>query len=481
MKISEYFSKKTKIVCTIGPASHTQEVLEGMIRNGMDVARINFAHGDLEGHRQAIDNVRAAAAAMGRRVAIFGDLPGPKMRIGKLAEEPLFLERGQSFTLLTLEQVGDAQCASMSFKDLAQVVAPGDSIFVNDGFIELEVERVESEAVHCRVLCGGELRSHKGINLPDIDLGICAFTEQDRAFLGFAAEVGLDGVSQSFVEAASDIESVREAAEELGYDPFIIAKIERSRALINLETIIDAADGIMVARGDLGVEIPIEQIATTQKKIISLANLRGKPVITATHMLESMVNHSRPTRAEATDVANAILDGTDCVMLSGETAVGEYPDEAVAVMANIAVEAENYADGFRVADLLKLQKTSGEISREDLIAFDIFMTAQTLKPALVFVPSASGETARRVTRFRLNQWIVAVCLDKKTCQRLHFSYGVYPEYAAENPESWPGYAHEWIKAHGVEGDLVLVIQGASTSRTGDTTRLDIVDLAGSEG
>jgi pyruvate kinase len=477
MKISEYFSKKTKIVCTIGPASQSQEVLEGMIRQGMDVARINFAHGDLDGHRRTIRTVRAAAAAVGRRVAIFGDLPGPKMRIGELAEEPLTLERGQAFTLLAEETVGDATCASMNFKPLPQVVKPGNSIFINDGYIELAVERVEGQAVHCRVLCGGELRSHKGVNLPDIELGICAFTEQDREYLGCAAEMGLDGVSQSFVEAASDIESVREAAAALGYDPFIIAKIERSRALTNLEAIIEAADGIMVARGDLGVEIPIERIATTQKRIITLANLRGKPVITATHMLESMVNHNRPTRAEATDVANAILDGTDCVMLSGETAVGDYPEEAVAVMTHIAVEAESYGDGYGVAGLLEQQMASGEISREDLIAFNIFMTARTLKPALVFVPSDSGETARRVTRFRLKPWIVAVCLEERICQQLHFSYGVYPAYAAENPESWPGYAQEWIQGREVEGDLVLVIQGASTQRSGDTTRLDIVDLA----
>jgi pyruvate kinase len=194
-------------------------------------------------------------------------------------------------------------------------------------------------------------------------------------------------------------------------------------------------------------------------------------------MLESMVNNKRPTRAEATDVANAILDGTDCVMLSGETAVGDYPDEAVAVMAHIALETESYADSFGVANLLELQKASGDIARDDLIAFDIFITAQTLKPALVFVPSYSGETARRVSRFRLKQWIVAVSLDQRTCQQLHFSYGVYPEYLPRNPDSWPQYARGWLQRHQVDGDLVLVIQGASTRRKGDTTRLDIIDLS----
>lgn len=477
MKVADFFSKKTKIVCTIGPASQSQAVLERMISKGMDVARINFAHGDLDGHRQTIAHVRAAAEAVGRRVAIFGDLPGPKMRIGRLEEEPIYLERGQSFSLLTEDLVGDATCASMSFKELPRVVMPGNNIFVNDGLIQLAVEEVTSDAVHCQVLSGGEMRSHKGVNLPDIELGICAFTDQDHEFLRFAAAEGIDGLSQSFVEAASDIEAVREAAVELDYDPFIIAKIERSQALANLEEIIEVADGIMVARGDLGVEIPIQRIATTQKRIISLANLSGKPVITATHMLESMVHNPRPTRAEATDVANAILDGTDCVMLSGETAVGDYPDEAVSVMNQIALETENYADDFGVADLLQLQKASGEIARDNLIAFDIYVTAKTLKPALVFVPSATGSTARRVSRFRLKQWIVAVCLDERSAQKLHFSYGVYPQYVRENPESWNQYAHQWLQERGMDGDLVLVIQGGNTVRDGDTTRLDIIDLS----
>lgn len=476
MKISKLLPKKTKIVCTIGPSSQEQPQLERMINNGMNIARINFAHGDFDGHQQTIANVRAAAEAVGKRVTIFGDLPGPKMRIGKLAKEPVLLERGQSFSLLTEDCLGDNNCASMSFEELPEVVKPGNSIFLNDGFIELEVEQVESHAVHCRILVGGELRSSKGVNLPDIDLGICAFTDRDLECLKFAASVGLDGVSQSFVENGSDIEAVREAARAIDYDPFIIAKIERSRALENLQGILAATDGIMVARGDLGVEIPIERVATTQKKIIVQANMRGKPVITATHMLESMIDHRRPTRAEATDVANAILDGTDCLMLSGETAVGEFPEESVSVMAHIAKETEQFADRQGVGELLELQKSSGQITRKDLFAYEIYSSAQNLSPALVFVPSASGATARRVTRFRLKPWIIAICLDERTCQQLQFSYGVYPEFLSVNPESWPEYAQQWLSRHDIDGDLVLVIQSASTKRFGDTTRLDIIDL-----
>jgi pyruvate kinase len=477
MKLSELLPKKTKIICTIGPASSSQDVLEKLILSGMNIARINFAHGDFEGHRQVVANIRGAAEATGQRISILGDLPGPKMRIGVLNEEPLLLERGQVFSLHSEDIVGNKERVSISFKDLPGVVEPGNNLFINDGYIQLEVEGVENQVVHCRVLVGGELRSHNGLNLPDIDLGISAFTDRDLECLHFAAAQNLDGISQSFVETAKDINSVREAAQALDYYPFIIAKIERARALDNLPAILDAADGIMVARGDLGVEIPIERIATSQKKIISAANLAGKPVITATHMLESMIEHRRPTRAEATDVANAILDGTDCVMLSGETAIGQFPVDSVVVMANIAKETESFDDGIAVADLLEMQKASGEITRDDLIAYDIYKTAQTLTPVVVFVPSKSGETARQVTRFRLKPWIVAVSQDERTCQHLQFSYGVYPQYLAENPESWSKYAQDWLVDNDIDCDLVMVCQSATTNRAGDTMRLEIISLA----
>jgi pyruvate kinase len=279
-------SKKTKIVCTIGPASESRDTLEGMIQNGMDVARLNFAHGDLDSHRRAIEEIRAAACTVGQRVSIMGDLPGPKMRIGQMAEESVELERGQSFILQTEEVEGDSHRASLSFGGLPEAVTPGDKIFVNDGFIELEVCEVRGQEVRCRVVVGGELRSHKGVNLPGIDLGISAFTEHDRELLRFASEQGLDAISQSFVQEAADVQAVRVAAASLDYAPFIIAKIERSRAVEDLDAILESADGIMVARGDLGVEIPIEEIALAQKHIIRRANLYGKPVITATQMLE---------------------------------------------------------------------------------------------------------------------------------------------------------------------------------------------------
>jgi pyruvate kinase len=344
---------KTKIVATIGPASETQEVVQQMLQTGMNVARLNFSHGDFASHQQVIDTLRRAARTEGRRLAILADLPGPKIRVGQISPEPVELKGGESFVLTTDDLIGDATRASVSFTRLPQVVKPGNTLFLNDGLIQLEAERIESSRVYCRVLVGGELRSRKGLNLPGIDLGISAFTEHDRNCLEFALGAGVDAVSQSFVETAADIAIVRQTAQDLGYQPFIIAKIERSNALHHLDEIIAAADGIMIARGDLGVEIPIEEIAGVQKRIMRKANLAGKPVITATQMLESMVDHRRPTRAESTDVANAILDGTDAVMLSEESAMGKYPVEAVAMLAKIAAAIEPQRPAHHIREILK--------------------------------------------------------------------------------------------------------------------------------
>lgn len=470
--------KKTKIVCTIGPASESQEVLKEMIGEGMDIARINFAHGDLDSHRQTIANIRAAAEAVGQRVALFGDLPGPKMRIGRLAKEPIELENGQSFILQTEEIVGNAERVSMDFDGLPQAVEVGDRIYMNDGYIQLRVEAVFPEEVHCIVRVGGELRSNKGVNFPGIDLGIHAFTEEDRALLSFAAEQQLDGVSQSFVTTAADIEAVREAATELNYDPFLIAKIERAGALPNLKAIVAAADGIMVARGDLGVEIPIEDIPSTQKKIILEANMAGKPVITATQMLESMIGNRRPTRAEVTDVANAILDGTDCVMLSGETAVGRYPVATVDTMTRIAVAIETSVDNedVGIVDLLRLQRSSGEITIMDLVSYSVFRMAERLRPVVVIVPSRSGGTARRVTRFRLPQWIVAPSKQEQSCQRLQFSYGVFPLYEEEFKPNWQQYSQQLPGKMGFEEGVAMLIEGEGTLGYKGTRRIDIMEL-----
>jgi len=467
---------KTKIVCTIGPASESQEVMEQMLLAGMNVARLNFSHGDFESHKRVIDTLRSASRATGRRVAIMADLSGPKMRIGKLKEEPVELRAGDTFTLTTKEIVGDATKASVSFSRLPKAVKPGDTLFLNDGFIQLEVTRVQGKDVHCKVMVGGELRSRKGLNLPGIDLGITAFTERDRECLQFAMEQGVDAVSQSFVESGKDIDAVRKAAKELGHTPFIIAKIERSRALERFDEILDSADGIMIARGDLGVEVPIEQIAVVQKDLMRRANMRAKPVITATQMLESMTSNRRPTRAEATDVANAILDGTDCVMLSGESAMGGYPVDAVAMLAKISAAIEPHRHQVTVKDMFQGLDLRGKLRPAHLIAVGVEASLEYASPAAVFVPTKSGATARSIARFRPPVWIVAVSSQKSTCQTLQFSYGVHPVHEEEHPENWNAYVKKWLKAHKVEGNLVVLTEGPSSKHPETNNRMELIDL-----
>jgi pyruvate kinase len=469
---------KTRIVCTIGPASNNPAMLEKMINAGMNIARLNFSHGEFTDHKSVIENIRAASRAAGKRVAIMGDLPGPKMRIGKLDEEPFELQAGDTFTLTTEDITGNRERVSMSFPLLPRVVKPGDSLFLNDGIIHLEVLRVDGSDVECRVVVGGELRSRKGLNLPGIDLGISAFTDRDHACLKFAMENGVDAVSQSFVETSADVEAVRKAAKELGQEPFIIAKIERSGALKHMDQILQAADGIMIARGDLGVEIPIEEMAVVQKNLMEKAVVAGKPVITATQMLESMTDHSRPTRAEATDVANAILDGTDCVMLSGESAMGKFPVESVAMLSKIAKATEPHRPRYRRKEFLDTYGLDKNISRIDLIALSVYYTLERSSPAAIFVPTMSGATARNIARFRMPVWVIAVSPSESTCQKLQFSYGVHTVCEPEHPDRWKDYARKFIKEHHITGSVALLTEGPSTTHPEANNRMEIIDLTG---
>ena len=467
---------KTKIVCTIGPASDSPAILQKMIQAGMNVARLNFSHGDFQSHRDTIKKIRTASEAVGKRVAIMADLPGPKMRIGELAEEPVELKAGDPFTLTAEDIVGDAARVSVSFSRLPKAVKPGDRLFLNDGYIQIEVREVEGSEVRCKVIVGGQLRSRKGLNLPGIDLGISAFTDHDRECLKFALENGVDAVSQSFVETAEDITAVRQAAAESERNPFIIAKIERAGARSHLKAILEAADGIMIARGDLGVEIPIEQIAVAQKDIMRQANMSGKPVITATQMLESMTGNRRPTRAEATDVANAILDGTDCVMLSGESAMGQYPVESVSMLSRIAAAIEPYRTSMSVREALHADRQEDEVRMEDLIALSVETTLKRITPPTVVVPTHSGATARSIARFRLPVWITAVSSQGKTCQDLMFSYGVFPVCEPEHPANWRTWTKNLLANQGLAGDLVVLTEGPSARRPDRNNRMEIIDL-----
>jgi pyruvate kinase len=467
---------KTKIVATIGPASDSPEMLERLIHAGLNVARLNFSHGDFSGHADRIARIRAAERATGRRVAIMADLPGPKMRLGKIDPEPIQLRAGDDFTLTSDDMVGNLKRVSMSFLRLPKVVKPGNRLFLNDGLVQLIVERIEGNDVHCKVVVGGELRSKKGLNLPGIDLGISAFTDHDRACLEFALKHGVDAVSQSFVESAADIEAVRGAAQASGRQPFIIAKIERADALKNFDEILKVTDGIMVARGDLGVEVPIEEMAILQKQIIAKTRLAGKPVITATQMLESMVSSRLPTRAEATDVANAILDGTDCIMLSGESAMGKYPEESVAMLAKIAAYTEAHRPTARMNDPKGFSGKPHASNAAEAIASVVENALETVPCAAVFVPSRSGDTARMISRYKPPVWIIALSNKVQVCQALHFSYGVQSVEVEDYPEHLADFVIRWTKENKVAGNLVSLVSGPSELHPDDPYSIKFIRL-----
>jgi len=470
---------KTKLVCTIGPASDTPAMIEKMLLAGMNVARLNFSHGDFAGHKTVIEKIRTASQKTGRHVAIMADLPGPKMRIGNFAEEPVFLENDAAFTLTTEQIPGTVDRVSITMMALPKVVKPGDTLYLNDGLIQLVVVSATANDIECKVVMGGELRSRKGLNIPGIDLGTSAFTPRDRECMQFALEQGVDAISQSFVNSAQDVEDVRNAAAEMGYDPFIIAKIERASIQDRIDEILAVTDGIMVARGDLGVEIPIEEIAVIQKFITARANLFAKPVITATQMLESMTRNRRPTRAESTDVANAILDGTDAVMLSEESAMGDYPLESVEMLVKIAKAIEPARTMRHMESTLLPQgcNTTYKRSAVDFIAVSIENLLERIdEPAAVFTPTASGYTPRSVTRFRLPVWVFAISSSHKTCQELQFSYGVQPIEEEKHPKEWTEYAKKLIEDHGLNGKCILQTEGPSPDHPHANNKIEIIPL-----
>ena len=467
---------KTKIVATIGPASGTPEMLERLILAGLNVARLNFSHGDFASHLERIQRIRTAAEAAGRRVAIMADLPGPKMRIGKIEPEPIQLHPGENFTLTVDEVTGNSQRVSVSFKGLPGVVKPNDRLFLNDGLVELTVEHVSGGEVHCKVSVGGELRSKKGLILPGIALGISAFTSHDRACLEFALQHGVDAVSQSFVETGAEVQAVRAAAQAAGKRPFIIAKIERLAATENFDEILNASDGIMVARGDLGVEVPIEEMAVLQKRLIARAHIAGKPVITATQMLESMVASRLPTRAEATDVANAIFDGTDAVMLSAESAIGQYPEEAVTMLAKIAAYTESQRPPVCLADLRARLRQDPPNTTADAITSVVEAALEIAPRAVVFVPTRTGTTARMISRLNPSQWIVALSRAPAVCQEMAFCGGVEPIQLSEDPRNWRDFARSWLAEHQVPGSVALLVAGPSTRNPEANYRLEFLKV-----
>ena len=420
--------RKTKIVCTIGPSSSSAEVIDAMIESGMNVARLNFSYGDHGDHEAKIKMIRDRARALGATVAILQDLAGPKIRVGLIANPGALLEPGRDFILTSLQVEGNSSRVSVSYPNLPGEVKEGDRLLLADGLMELVVVGATATEIKCRVITGGILTSHKGINLTTGTIHAPSLTEKDREDLLFGLEHEVDYIALSFVKTADDIRTIKEIISKQGHKAPVIAKIEKHEALERLDEIIEISDGIMVARGDLGVEIPPEDVPLIQKNIIQKANDAGKPVITATQMLRSMVNSPRPTRAEAADVANAVLDGTDAVMLSEETASGSYPVEAVRFMNRIATKAETGFPYERFLHLTPQKEVSPSVAHASCVLAD------HLNAAAIVAHTRSGRTAEYISRFRPSQPIIALSPDEKTLRKLSLFWGCLPCLTAE-PQS----------------------------------------------
>lgn len=415
---------RTKIVCTIGPASRSPQILEQLIQSGMNVARLNFSHGRKSEHEEVIVNIRSIAKRLGRPVAILQDLAGPKIRIGRIRKGLITLESGNIFILTSRNVPGDESEVSINYPNLPKEIKPGDKLLLSDGALELEVIETNEQDIKCRVIIGGPLSSNKGINLPAGSITAPILTNKDKEDLSFGIAHEVDYVAVSFVRNANDIRDVKQFMNELGNgDTLIIAKIEKHEALDNIEEIIQVTDGLMVARGDLGVEIPIEKVPLVQKMLIEKSNRAGKPVITATQMLRSMVDSPRPTRAEVADVANAVLDGTDALMLSEETAIGNYPVQSVNMMARIAGDAES---GFPF-DVWAQRFISKDVkSLPEAVSLTACNLSEHINAESIITFTQSGTTARLVSKYRPRSSILAVTPLEKTYRRLALIWGVTP-------------------------------------------------------
>lgn len=468
--------RHTKIVCTIGPASSSREVLRALIEAGMDVARLNFSHGSHESHQIVIRRVREISRELNRSVAIMQDLQGPRVRVGEIAGGQVTLETGHRFTFTTQNMVGNVQVASVSHAGLPEDLSPGDRLFIDDGDLVFEVVAVTGPDIHCRVITGGRLRSRKGINLPGIDLSIPIITTKDQADLRFGIEQGVDLVAMSFVSSAEDIRQLRRLIEESGAEGLgVVAKIERRRALENLAGIIEEAYAVMVARGDLALEISMKEVPVAQKRIIGLCRRAGVPVITATQMLESMTQNPEPTRAEAADVANAVFDGSDALMLSGETAVGRYPVAAARAMIEIAERAEQAVRSGEVAGWEALAPVHGDI--DDTIATLAFRAADNVDAQAILAFTRSGSTALRLARHRAWAPVVAVTPHVGVARRLLLVWGVQSVICppAQGRDDLVHMAIQAAHSAGLiaEGDTVVLAAGLPGEAPGHTNLLEI--------
>jgi len=452
--------RRAKIICTIGPASHHELAMRDLVRAGMDVARLNFSHGTHEDHARNILRLRRAAAREGRSLCILQDLQGPKIRTGRLERhEPVTLKSGALLTITPRDIAGSATLISTTFPDLAKELQTGARILLSDGLIELRVRSTRGRDVVCEIINGGVLGEHKGINLPGAALSIPALTEKDRKDLAFGLKHGVDAVALSFVRSASDLRAVRQIIARSGRDVFVIAKLEKPQAIDRLEEILEASDGVMVARGDLGVELPPERVPVIQKQVIRRAAAWRKPVITATQMLESMIENPRPTRAEASDVANAVFDGTDAVMLSAETASGKYPREAVAMMARIVAEAEANMQDFHQ----RRRSDRGNISVPEAICEAIAHAAEDTPMGAIAVFTETGNTARMISKHRPKTPIYGFTHIVPVVQRMNLFWGVRPTRClqARSAEQMVKLAGQELLKQGIlkAGDVLGVVAG----------------------
>ena len=461
--------KKTKIVCTIGPASDSMETMRAMIAAGMDVARFNFSHGQHEDHARGVETARKAAGEAGREIAALLDIQGPKIRTSP--DTSLNLYDGQS---ITVGSTGADCDLIIDYPYLVEDLHSGMRIFLCDGMIELTVECVDQTKLHCQVVRGGEAGPRKGVTLPGIAVRLPAITAKDIEDLKFGASIGVDMVAASFVRCADNIHEVRGVLRAAGSQAPVIAKIENQEALGNIDEIIAAADGLMVARGDLGVEVAPEEIPLIQKNLIARCNMMGKPVITATEMLESMVRNPRPTRAEVTDVANAILDGTDAVMLSAETAVGKFPVEAVGMMARIARRTEA---SLNYLEILQRKQMGPNPSVADAISHATCQTALDLDLAAIISATQSGSTAKMVAKFRPKAPIIAATTSLEVMRQLCLIWGVYPVLVSfsSSIDTMIDASEAAARATGLlkAGDLVAITAGVRTGLPGSTNLLKI--------
>jgi pyruvate kinase len=470
--------RRAKIICTVGPACNSEAMLRDLMRLGMDVARLNFSHGSHEEHARHIERLRRVAEQENRTICILQDLQGPKIRTGRLkGGTPVTLKPGSHVTITPRDIEGTSSLISTTFQGLAQEVKPDARILLTDGLIELRVARVRGEDVECEVINGGQLGQHQGINLPGIALSIPALTDKDRADLEFGLKHGVDMLAISFVRSAADVREVKEIIASHGADLPVIAKLEKPQALERLEEIFEASDGVMVARGDLGVEMPPEKVPVIQKYVIRRSAEWRKPVITATQMLESMIENPRPTRAEASDVANAIFDGSDAVMLSAETANGLYPREAVAMMARIVVEAEGNSGDFTQP---RRRRERHSITIAEAICESVSHAAEDLPMGAIAVFTETGNTARMISKYRPKAAIYAFSQVLPVCNRMNLFWGVHPIRTAQarNAEDMVTTAErELLRQDRIKAADVLAVVAGTQMASGSTNlmRLHIVN------